>query len=173
MGEVNLGEQPRAAVLTVSDRSHRGEREDKSGGVVGELLGEMDIRVVVMEVVPDEEDAIAAKLRKYCDEDGMDLVVTTGGTGLDPRDVTPEATLQVMDREIPGMAEAMRAESLKVTPHAMISRAICGMRGATIMINLPGSPKAAKECLEVVRPALPHALEVAAGRVVECAPTDD
>lgn len=158
-----------AAVVTVSDKGFSGEREDRSGAVVRELLEAAGITVTRTEIVPDERDVLANLLEELCRE-GVDLIVTTGGTGLSPRDVTPEATLSVIEKEVPGMAEAMRAESLKVTPHAMISRAVCGLRGPTLIINLPGSPKGARECLEVVMPAVPHALEVAAGNASECAP---
>jgi molybdenum cofactor synthesis domain-containing protein len=158
----------RAAVVTVSDKGAAGEREDRSGAVVREVLEAAGIEVARQEIVPDDREALADLLRELCDG-GSNLVVTTGGTGLSPRDVTPEATLAVIEREVPGMAEVMRAESLKVTPHAMISRAVCGLRGATLVINLPGSPAGARECLEVVMPAVPHALEVASGNASECA----
>jgi molybdenum cofactor synthesis domain-containing protein len=157
-----------AAVVTVSDKGFAGEREDKSGAVVREILEKAGIRVTRTEIVPDDRLVLADLLRELCGA-GMALIVTTGGTGLSPRDVTPEATLTVIDKEVPGMAEAMRAESMKITPHAMISRAVCGLRGPTLIVNLPGSPRAAGECLEVVMPAVPHALEVAAGNVSECA----
>lgn len=158
----------RAAVVTVSDKGAAGEREDKSGAVVAEMLSEHGIEVVSREIVPDESDAIRDLMLERC-AGGIDLVVTTGGTGVSPRDVTPEATLEVVERLVPGMAEAMRMESLKVTPHAMISRGVCGLRGATLIINLPGSPKGARENLGVVMPALEHALEVACGQASECA----
>jgi molybdopterin adenylyltransferase len=158
----------RAAVVTVSDKGAAGEREDKSGVVVREALREAGIEVVHARIVPDELEELKALLAEMCDA-GLNLVVTTGGTGVSPRDVTPEATAAVIEREVPGMAEAMRAASLKVTPHAMISRAICGLKGCTLIINLPGSPKGALECLEVVMPTVPHALEVAAGEASECA----
>lgn len=160
-----------AAVVTVSDKGAAGEREDSSGAIVRELLQSAGIRVARREIVPDDAERLKALLRELCGE-GLNLVVTTGGTGLSPRDVTPEATLDVIDKEVPGMAEAMRAESLRVTPHAMISRAVCGLKGSTLIVNLPGSPKGARECLDVVMPAIPHALEVAAGSVSECAAED-
>ncbi len=159
---------PKAAVVTVSDKGAAGQREDRSGAVVREVLEGAGIEVVRREIVPDERQALELMLAELCDA-GLNLVVTTGGTGLSPRDVTPEATLAVIDREVPGMAEAMRARSLEVTAHAMISRAVCGLRGATLVVNLPGSPGGARECLEVVLPALPHALEVASGNASECA----
>lgn len=158
-----------AAVVTVSDKGFAGEREDRSGVVVREVLESAGIVVARALIVPDEREALAELIEELC-RAGMNLIVTTGGTGISPRDVTPEATLSVIEKEIPGMAEAMRAESLRVTPHAMISRAVCGLKGKTLVVNLPGSPKGARECLEVVMPALPHALEVAAGDASECAP---
>ncbi len=157
----------RAAVVTVSDKGAAGEREDVSGVVVRDMLDAHGIEVARREIVPDDVSVLRDLLIELCDE-GVDLIVTTGGTGLSPRDVTPEATLAVIEKEIPGMAEAMRSESLKVTPRAMISRAVCGLRGSTLIINLPGSPKGAEENLAVVMPAVPHALEVAGGRVSEC-----
>jgi len=161
-----------AAVVTVSDKGAAGEREDKSGVVVRDILESAGIEVARREIVPDEANLLSELMVALCDL-GFDLIVTTGGTGVSPRDVTPEATLSVIDKEIPGMAEAMRAESLKVTPHAMISRAVCGLRGGTLIINLPGSPKGARENLETVMPAVPHTLEVAGGRVSECAQPPD
>jgi molybdenum cofactor synthesis domain-containing protein len=157
-----------AAVVTVSDKGSAGEREDKSGRVVREMLEGAGIVVTRAELIPDDLPVLTGLLDELCGE-GFNLIVTTGGTGLSPRDVTPEATLAVIDRQVPGMAEAMRAESLKVTPHAMISRAVCGLAGQTLIINLPGSPRGARECLEVVLPAVPHALEVASGSASECA----
>jgi molybdopterin adenylyltransferase len=159
-------------VVTVSDKGAAGEREDKSGVVVRDILESAGIEVARREIVPDEANLLSELMVALCDL-GFDLIVTTGGTGVSPRDVTPEATLSVIDKEIPGMAEAMRAESLKVTPHAMISRAVCGLRGGTLIINLPGSPKGARENLETVMPAVPHTLEVAGGRVSECAQPPD
>jgi molybdopterin adenylyltransferase len=159
----------KAGILTVSDRSWRGERPDVSGEVIAESLerlGEVDC---VYALVPDEKALISGKLIEWADSRAIDLILTTGGTGLAPRDVTPEATLAVVDRLVPGMAEAIRAESLKKTPHAMLSRAVCGIRGSCLIVNLPGSPKAVRECLEVILPALPHAIETLRGRVVDCA----
>jgi molybdopterin adenylyltransferase len=162
----------KAAVITVSDKGAAGEREDTSGAVVRDILEGAGIEVVRREIVPDEANVLSELMVALCDE-GVDLIVTTGGTGVSPRDVTPEATLAVIEKEIPGMAEAMRAESLKVTPHAMISRAVCGLRVGTLIINLPGSPRGAQENLEVVMPAVPHTLDVAGGRVSECAQPSD
>ena len=150
-------------VLTISDKGARGERQDKSGEVIREIIPSIDVHIVNYDVIPDEKELIVAKLVKWADEDDLDIIITTGGTGLTPRDVTPEATLAVVDRIVPGFAEAMRAESLKKTPHAMLSRAVVGTRGKCLIINLPGSPKAVRECLEVILPALPHAVETLKG----------
>jgi len=155
-------------ILTISDKGSRGERQDKSGEVVREILSGMDAHIVDYDIVPDEKELIAEKLVRWADEDNLDVVITTGGTGLTPRDVTPEATLAVVDRIVPGFAEAMRAESLKKTPHAMLSRAVVGTRGKCLIVNLPGSPKAVRECLQVILPALPHAVETLKGQTGEC-----
>ena len=155
-------------VLTISDKGARGDRQDKSGAVIREILPSIAARIVNYDVIPDEKEPIAAKLVKWADEDDLDIIITTGGTGLTPRDVTPEATLAVVDRIVPGFAEAMRAESLKKTPHAMLSRAVVGTRGKCLIINLPGSTKAVRECLEVILPALPHAVETLKGQSDEC-----
>ena len=160
-------------VLTVSDKGAAGDRQDKSGAVIREILSSMDARIINYDVIPDEKELIAAKLVKWADEDNLDILITTGGTGLTTRDVTPEATLAVVDRIVPGFAEAMRAESLKKTPHAMLSRAVAGTRGECLIINLPGSPKAVRECLEVVMPALPHAVETLKGQSDECGTLED
>jgi molybdopterin adenylyltransferase len=157
-----------AGILTVSDRGSRGERQDKSGEVIREILSRTDARIVSYDIVPDEKELIVEKLVRWADEDNLDMVITTGGTGLTPRDVTPEATLAVVDRIVPGFAEAMRAESLKKTPHAMLSRAVVGTRGRCLIVNLPGSPKAVRECLAVILPALPHAVETLKGQAGEC-----
>ncbi len=156
-------------ILTISDKGWRGEREDKSGEAIREILSRLDVHIVNYDVVPDEKELIAQKLIKWADEDNLDVILTTGGTGLSPRDVTPEATLSVVDRVVPGFAEAMRAESVKKTPHAMLSRAVAGTRGSCLIVNLPGSPKAVRECLEVILPALPHGLETLKGQASECA----
>ena len=153
-----------AAVLTISDKGSRGERPDASGPVVQELLEQAGITVAHSEIIPDEQDDIARQLIRCCDETHCDLIVTTGGTGVGPRDVTPEATRSVIERELPGFGEAMRSESLKITPHAVISRALAGIRGRSLIINLPGSPKAVRENLETILPALPHAIELLQGR---------
>ena len=155
-------------ILTVSDKGSRGERQDGSGEAIREILSGIRVPIVKYDIVPDEKELIAEKLVKWADEDHLDVVVTTGGTGLTPRDVTPEATLAVVDRIVPGFAEAMRAESLKKTPHAMLSRAVVGTRGKCLIVNLPGSPKAVRKCLEVILPALPHAVETLKGQSDEC-----
>ncbi|MDD5474962.1 MAG: MogA/MoaB family molybdenum cofactor biosynthesis protein [Syntrophales bacterium] len=158
----------RAGVVTVSDRGSRGERNDISGPVVRELLETLPAEVISYRIVADEKDAIAGVIVELTDIEKLDLVVTTGGTGVSPRDVTPDATREVIDREIPGMAEVMRLESLKKTPHAMISRAIVGIRNQSIVINLPGSPRGARENLSVLMPALKHTLEKIKGDPSDC-----
>jgi molybdopterin adenylyltransferase len=151
----------KVGVLTVSDRSARGEREDKSGPLLASLVRErLGADVARVDVVPDERKQIADVLVDWSDRLQLDIILTTGGTGFAPRDVTPEATRDVIEKEAPGLAEAMRAESLKVSPHAMLSRGVSGIRGKTLIVNLPGSPKAVRENLEVILPALPHAVEL-------------
>jgi len=152
-------------ILTASDKSSRGEREDKSHKSIVETLNKIDAEVVWYQIVPDEKPIIEEKLTELADKIAVDVVLTTGGTGLSPRDVTPEATKEVIEKEVPGLAEAMRAESLKITPAAMLSRAVAGIRKRTLIVNLPGSPKGARECLEVILPALPHGIEVMRGEV--------
>jgi molybdopterin adenylyltransferase len=147
-----------AAVVTVSDSSFRGDREDQSGPAVRSILERDGIPVVRAEVVPDERKRIAELLRTLCDDNRVDLIVTTGGTGFAPRDVTPEATLDVIEKRAEGLELLMRLESLKITPAAALSRAVCGMRGASLIINLPGSPKGARENLEAVMKVLDHGL---------------
>lgn len=155
-------------ILTISDKGSRGERQDRSGEAIREVLSGMDVSIANYDMVPDEKDLIIEKLVNWADDDNLDVVITTGGTGLTPRDVTPEATLAVVDRIVPGFAEAMRAESLKKTPHAMLSRSVAGTRGKCLIINLPGSPKAVRECLQVILPALPHAVETLKDQAGEC-----
>lgn len=157
------------AILTASDKGSRGERQDRSAEVIKEMVSPLGGEIVAYDIVPDEKELLEAKLIEYADEKKVDLILTTGGTGLSPRDVTPEATLAVIDRVIPGIPGAMRAAGLKQTPHAMLSRAVAGTRGRTLIINLPGSPRAVRENLEVVLPALPHALEILQGKGGECA----
>ncbi|HBK60432.1 MAG TPA: molybdenum cofactor biosynthesis protein, partial [Firmicutes bacterium] len=158
----------RVAVLTVSDKGARGEREDSSGAEIERIISRIGA-VVERKVVPDEFDVIAEELRRMADKLAVHLILTTGGTGLSPRDVTPEATLAVLDRLAPGIPEAMRAASMAKTPHAMLSRAVAGTRGRVLIVNLPGSPRAVRECLEVLMPALPHAIATASGAGGECA----
>ncbi len=148
-------------ILTLSDRSARGERADTSGNVIREFaLTRLEAEIAVQAILPDDFAAIRDTLIEWCDVRRLDLILTTGGTGFAPRDVTPEATRALIEREAPGLAEAMRAASLKVTPHAMLSRAVCGIRGRTLIVNLPGSPKAVRENLETIAPALPHAVQL-------------
>jgi len=158
----------KAIVITISDKGYRGERVDTSGpALVAMLQEDYDVEDVV--IVPDEADLIAAAIKQEIDRNHIDLVVTTGGTGVSRRDVTPEATRMVIDRELPGFAEIMRSESYKITPHGVISRAICGIRRESIIINLPGSEKAATECLGFVLRAIPHALAKIKGDQADCA----
>jgi molybdopterin adenylyltransferase len=157
-----------AGVITISDKGSRGEREDQSGREIVNMLEGIAAHVVQTRIIPDEKDQIKASLIEYADLKKLDLIVTTGGTGVSPRDVTPDATLDVIEKEVPGMAEAMRRESCAVTPHAMISRAVAGIRGRSLIINLPGSPKGVRENLTVILPALKHAIEKIKGDETEC-----
>ncbi len=150
----------RVSILTISDRSYRGEREDVSGPALVEAVGQLGWEVVKTGLVPDEKELISDWLIQICDSGTADLILTTGGTGFAPRDVTPEATRAILEREAPGITEAMRQKSLQITPHAMLSRAIAGIRKRTLIINLPGSPKAAIENLQTVAPVIPHAVEL-------------
>ncbi|HUJ68329.1 MAG TPA: MogA/MoaB family molybdenum cofactor biosynthesis protein [Syntrophorhabdales bacterium] len=158
----------RAAVITISDKGSRGERIDTSGPGLAEML-KRDYEVSGVLIVPDEADLIAETIAREIDDKGVDLVVTTGGTGVGPRDVTPEATRRVIEKELPGFSEVMRMESFRITPHSLISRAVCGTRGTSIIVNLPGSPRAAVECLSFIEKALPHALEKLKGDPGDCA----
>jgi len=156
-------------ILTISDKGSRGEREDGSGPEIARIIASLPARVAAYEIIPDEEDLIYRKLVEYADEKKVDLILTTGGTGLSRRDVTPEATRRAIDREIPGITEAMRAEGRKVTPTALLSRAVAGLRFQTLVINLPGSPRAVRENLSYILPALKHAMEKAHGDPADCA----
>ena len=158
-----MPEEIRAVVITVSDRSARGERKDESGLLLIRLLQEMGATVVTAVILPDDLEPLKEKLRYYAGRAGVNLVVTAGGTGLGPRDNTPEATRAVIEREAPGLAEAMRAETLRQTPTAMLSRGVCGVRSGVLILNLPGSPRAVRECFEVIRPVLAHAVAQLAG----------
>jgi molybdenum cofactor synthesis domain-containing protein len=154
------GQPIRFGILTLSDRSARGERADSSGPALANLIQAEGWTLVKQALLPDEESAIRELLISWSDSRELDVILTTGGTGFSPRDVTPEATRAVIEREAPGLAEAMRAASLKVTPHAMLSRIVTGMRGQTLIVNLPGSPKGAVENLQVIVPVLPHAVQL-------------
>jgi molybdenum cofactor synthesis domain-containing protein len=158
-----------AAVLTLSDKGAKGEREDLSGPAIEDMLKRIGAEVIDYVILPDEKEMIKVKLLEYCRR--VDLILTTGGTGLSPRDVTPDATIEIIDREIPGIAEAMRAEGMKKTARSMLSRAVAGVRGQTLIINLPGSPKAVRENLEAILDVIPHAIEKIKGDPSECART--
>ncbi len=162
------GRELRVAVVTVSDKGAAGERRDDSGDLLEKLLLDFGAAHVSRAIVPDELPRIAAVLSSLCEHERSQLVITNGGTGLGPRDVTPEATLEVIDREAPGIAEAIRARSIEITPRGMLSRAVCGVCRDTLIINFPGSPRACEECFGVIRPVLGHALDLLAGRGREC-----
>jgi molybdopterin adenylyltransferase len=153
-----------AIVITVSDACSRGEREDASGAALVELLGANGVEIVATKVVSDDLEPLAELLRQFSARDDVNLILTTGGTGFSPRDNTPEATVSIIEREAPGLAEAMRMETLQNTPMAMISRGVCGIRSGTLIINLPGSPKAVKESFAVIAPVLNHAIALLAGK---------
>ena len=154
----------RAAVITASDACSRGERADDSGAALVELLSGMGAEVVETRILSDDLAPLVQTLREFARRDDINLIVTTGGTGLGPRDNTPEATLQVIEREVPGIAEAIRAESLKITKMAMISRGVAGIASGTLIVNLPGSPKAVRESFVVIKPVLAHAVDLLAGK---------
>ena len=160
---INLG------ILTVSDKGSSGERTDESGRIIETFASKINAKVVEYKLVPDERSIISSHLIAMADQSGVDLILTTGGTGFSPRDITPEATLDVIDRQVPGIPEAMRQKSLEITPMSMLSRAVAGIRNKTLIINLPGSPKAVRECLEIILPVLPHAIQILKGQTGECA----
>jgi molybdenum cofactor synthesis domain-containing protein len=158
----------RTAIITLSDKGSKGDREDESGQTIRRMVSDIHAVVSHYEILPDDKRRIIDVLKRLSDSGSIDLILTTGGTGVAPRDVTPEATLAVIDRELPGMAEAMRAESLKKTSHAMISRAVAGIRKQTLIVNLPGSPRAVRENLAVILPAIPHTMEKIKGDPSDC-----
>lgn len=157
--------------MTVSDRGSSGERQDLSGPALGRWLCDRGVETIRYEIIPDDRPLLAARLREWADAEDLDLILTTGGTGVAPRDVTPEATAEILDRIIPGLAEWMRAESLRKTPMAALSRAVIGVRRRSLIINLPGSPKGAVENLEAIWSAIPHAVAKIQGDPSDCAPT--
>ena len=154
----------KAGILTLSDKGAKGEREDLSGPALRGWLEQRGVQTAIYEMIPDEADLISAKLVEWADSEELDIILTTGGTGVSPRDVTPEATALVLDRVIPGIGELMRMRSLAKTPSACLSRAIAGIRGRTLIVNLPGSPQGVRESLEVIRDGLLHGLDMIAGR---------
>src|SRR6266852_6290037 len=156
--------QIQAVVITASDACSVGEREDESGAALVTLLTELGAEIIAKEIVNDDLDPLVDMLCSFADRNDVNLIVTTGGTGFGPRDNTPEATLRVIEREAPGLAEAMRIQTLKATPMAMISRGVCGIRSGTLIVNLPGSPKAVRESFAVIKPVLNHAVELLAGQ---------
>lgn len=153
----------RTAILTVSDRCSQGQQEDRSGALLEEILSQKGFEIGPRDLVPDDQEAIAETLVRFCDEDRCDIVFTTGGTGLGPRDVTPEATTSVCQRMVPGLGEVMRAAGLQKTRFAALSRSVAGLRGSTLIVNLPGSTKAVRECLEAILDMLPHAIAMSRG----------
>ena len=154
-------------VLTISDKGWQGQRYDESGKTIKNSPLVLDNSVLKYEVIPDETDIIASKLAEWADEDKVDVILTTGGTGLGPRDVTPEATLSIVDKVVPGFTEAMRSKTFDATPFTILSRAVAGVRGKCLIINLPGSPRAVRECLDIISPAIPHAVKILKGEVTE------
>jgi molybdopterin adenylyltransferase len=165
---MNTNSGYRIGVLTLSDKGARGERVDESGPLLADMVSELG-EVLRYQVIPDDYETIILMLKSWSDELSLDLILTTGGTGLSPRDCAPQATQTILDYEVPGMAEAMRMESMKITSRAMLSRALVGVRKQTMIINLPGSPKAARENFAVLLPVLPHALEKLKGDPSDCA----
>ncbi len=163
----------RVGVITASDKGSKGERKDLSGAVLKELVKEIEGEVVCYTILPDDQELLAQKMKEWVDQEALDLILTTGGTGFSLRDVTPEATLAIADRMVPGIAEVMRYESLKVTPKAMLSRAVAALRKRTLIINMPGSPKAVKECWAAISSALPHGIQILKGEASECAASNN
>ena len=157
----------KAGILTISDKACTGERKDESGPMAQECISRLPVEVVESDIVPDDKKAISKKLREWADKNGLDLIITSGGTGLSPRDNTPEATMAVIDKTIPGLAELMRIQTMREKPFSVLSRAVAGSRGKCLIVNLPGSPSGVRECLEVILPVIPHALETLAGKVFE------
>ena len=159
----------RAAIITASDSGYRGEREDLSGPAIKEILEREGYEVISMDILPDDQVMLAGKLQEIADSEKAELILTTGGTGFSERDVTPEATEEVIERKVPGIPEAIRAYSVTITKRAMLSRATAGIRGKTLIVNLPGSPKAVRESLEYIIDTLAHGLEILSGEVRDCA----
>lgn len=169
MSEKANNEMFTAGIITASDKGSAGEREDLSGPAIREYIEREGYKVVSMKILPDDEDALYNEMVRLCDEEQVDVVFTTGGTGLSPRDNTPEATMRAATKNVPGIAEAIRYYSLQITPRAMLSRAVSVMRNGTLIINLPGSPKAVKESLSFIIPSLKHGIEIMKGQTGECA----
>lgn len=159
----------KTAILTISDKGSRGERVDGTGEAIKNILDSKEYTIEYYKIIPDDMDKIQEELIQLCDELKVNLILTNGGTGFSKRDVTPEATMKVIEKNVPGIAETMRSASLKITPKAMLSRAVSGIRGETLIVNLPGSPKGAVENLQVILPALPHGIEILTGKASECA----
>jgi molybdopterin adenylyltransferase len=159
----------RLGILVASDKGYKGERTDESGKLIMELFSRSEYEIVEYIILPDEREIISSNLCRQADHLDIDLILTSGGTGFSPRDVTPEATLDVIQRQAPGISEAIRQKSLEITPLAMLSRGVSGIRNQTLIINLPGSPKAVRECIEVIAPVLPHAIDILKGQTGECA----
>ena len=160
----------RSGILTISDKGSSGKRVDESGALIREMLTANGGTVAAYAVIADEKDGISSKLAEWCDGGELDVIISTGGTGVGERDITPEATLAVLDKELPGFAEIIRTQTFAITPAAILSRAVAGVKGKCLIVNLPGSPKAVKECLAIILPAIPHAVEMITGTVTEHAP---
>jgi len=163
----------KVGILTISDKGSRGEREDLSGKVIEEVIRKINGEVKYYQIIPDEKDIIQAELIKAVDKLHLDLILTTGGTGLGKRDVTPEATLAIIEKEVPGISEIIRSESFKKTNRAILSRGVAGIRKESLIINLPGSPKGVRESLGIVLEALPHGIEILKGQAIECGRNDE